>query len=57
MTATSPCLRHDVDDLILEQIHTFKEPARLTDSEIFEYHLRHRQILELYRELDSIQIR
>jgi len=41
MTVTSPCLRHDMDDLILEQIHALKERSRLTDAQICEYHLRY----------------
>lgn len=55
MTVTSPRLRHDMDDLILEQIHALKERSSLTDAQIFEYHLRHQQIMQLYRELDGHQ--
>jgi len=55
MTVTSPSVQHQVDDLILEQIHTFKEPNTLSAAQIFEYHLRHRQLMELLRELDKVK--
>ena len=55
MTVTSPSLQHEVDDLILEQIHVFKEPNSLSDAQIFEYYLRHRRLIELFRELDSVK--
>ena|ERR1035438_774125 len=54
MTAISPSLNHEVSDLVLEQIHLFKQPFDLSDSELLEYHLRHLQIMTLYRELDEV---
>jgi len=52
MTAASPSLRHELNDLVREQIHAFKQHTGLTDTQIFEYHLRHVQIMTLYQELD-----
>ena len=31
MMATSPSLKREVNDLVLEQIHAFKQPADITD--------------------------
>lgn len=52
MAATSLSLEREIDDLVLEQIRTFKQPGQMSDPEILEYHLRHCQISALYRELD-----
>jgi len=57
MIATSHSLLREVDNLVLEQIHLLKEPISLTDPQIFEYHLRHQQIMQLYRELDCLKER
>ena len=46
-------LQHELDDLLVEQIHTLKGPNSLSDTQIFEHHLRHCQLIELFRELDS----
>lgn len=54
MAATSLGLEREIDDLVLEQIRTFKQPERMSDPEILEYHLRHCQIRALYRELDRV---
>ena len=48
-----PSLSQQIDELVLEQIRTFKETASLNDDEIFEYHLRHYQIMLLYAEMDQ----
>jgi len=40
MMATSPSLKREVNDFVLEQIHAFKQPADFTDSHLLEYHLR-----------------
>jgi len=37
-----------------EQIHVFKQSAAMDDSDIFEYHLRHYQIMVLYGQLDRL---
>jgi len=55
MTVTDPSLQQEVNNLILEQILLFKEPNSLSDPQIFEYHLRHRQLMELMRELDKLK--
>jgi hypothetical protein len=55
VTVTGPSLQHEIDDLILEQVHAFKEPNSLSVVQIFEYHLRHRRLIELFRELDSFK--
>ncbi len=52
MAATSPSLQRELEALVLEQIHALKQQARLNERDIFEYHLRHYQIMMLYRQLD-----
>jgi hypothetical protein len=51
---TSPSLRREVNDLVLEQVYAFKEPTDIDDRHLLEYHLRHLRIMTLYRELDRI---
>jgi hypothetical protein len=50
--ATPPRPKDQINDLVLEQIYLFKQPTNMTDSQLFEYHLRHLQIMTLYRKLD-----
>jgi hypothetical protein len=54
MAATNPSLEREVEELVLEQIHLFKQSAALDDFDIFEYHLRHYQIMVLYGRLDRL---
>lgn len=35
MAATSPSLRHEVEELVLEQIRALKQPGQLDDRDIF----------------------
>jgi hypothetical protein len=42
----------ELERLVLEQIHRFKQPEQMSDADIFEHHLRHYRIFALYRELD-----
>ena len=46
-------LKREIDDLVLEQIHVFKQFSRLSDGEILEYNLRNQHIVWLYRKLDE----
>jgi hypothetical protein len=41
----------ELERLVLEQIHRFKQPEKMSDADIFEHHLRHYRILTLYQEL------
>lgn len=50
MAATS--LKGELEALVLEQIHAQKQEAMLNERDIFEYHLRHYQIMVLYGLLD-----
>jgi len=50
MPATSR--KQEVEQLVVEQIRVFTQPEKMNDMEMFEYHLRHHRILELYREMD-----
>jgi hypothetical protein len=50
MAATS--LQRELTVLVLEQIHALKQEATLNEHDIFEYHLRHYQIMVLYGQLD-----
>ena len=50
MAATS--LKRELEALVLEQIHALKQEATLNERDIFEYHLRHYQIMALYGQLD-----
>jgi hypothetical protein len=52
--ATSSSLKHEVSDLVLEQIFAFKQPVDIDDRLLLEYHLRHQRIMTLYRELDRV---
>jgi hypothetical protein len=54
MAASSHALTREVNDLVLEQIFTFKQPADFDDRQLLEYHLRHLRIMTLYRELDRV---
>jgi len=56
MTATNPSLKHEVNDLVLEQIHTLKQPTDLTEPELLEYHLRYQRIMTLYQELERSRL-
>ena len=51
--AIQPRPKDEVDDLVLEQIYLFKQPANLTDLQLLEYHLCHLKIMTLCRELDQ----
>jgi hypothetical protein len=48
----TPSLAQQIDELVLEQIRTFKESVTMDDEGILEYHLRHYQIMTLYKEMD-----
>jgi hypothetical protein len=48
----APSLEQKIEQLVVEQIHMFKQPAKMDSGEIFEYHLRHYQIMLLYGEMD-----
>ncbi len=48
----APSLEQKIEQLVVEQIHMFKQPAKMDNEEIFEYHLRHYQIMLLYGEMD-----
>jgi hypothetical protein len=52
-TAANGSLNREIDNLVLEQIHVFKQFSRLSDGEILEYNLRHQHIVWLYRKLDE----
>jgi hypothetical protein len=52
-TASNGSLKGEIDDLVLEQIHVFKQFSRLSNGEILEYNLRHQHIVWLYRKLDE----
>lgn len=52
MAATSHSLKRELEALVLEQIHALKQSATLNERDIFEYHLRHYQIIVLYRQLE-----
>jgi len=54
MNTSSHSLQREVKNLVLEQIFAFKEPTDLDDRLLLEYHLRHLQIMTLYRELDKV---
>ena len=43
--------REQIEDLIVEQIRIFKQPAKMCEADLFEFHLRHYEINVLYREI------
>ena len=51
---SSHSLQREVKNLVLEQICAFKERPDLDDRLLLEYHLRHLQIMSLYRDLDKV---
>jgi len=53
---TKHCLKRELEDLILEQIYVLKQTAIMTDLDIFEFHLRHYQIMVLFKRLDRSTI-
>lgn len=54
MAATSYSLKRELEELVLEQIHTMKQQATMTERDIFEYHLRHYRIMVIYWQLDRL---
>lgn len=53
MPATSPGLKQEVDQLVLQQIEAFKQSASMNDRDILELHLRFYLIRTLFREMDQ----
>jgi hypothetical protein len=51
----APSLEQELEQLVLEQVRTFKLSANMNDSEMLEYHLRHYRIMMLYHEMDRIE--
>jgi len=51
MAEASLSSKRDVDELVLEQISVFKHSTSMSTQDILEFHLRHLQIMELYRRL------
>jgi hypothetical protein len=49
-----PSPRQELEQLVLDQIQTFSQSAKMTDAAILEYHLRYYRIVTLYRETDRI---
>jgi len=47
-------LKREVKKLIVEQIDAFGQVGELNGMELFEYHLRHYMIMELYWKIDRI---
>jgi len=54
MAATDLSLKNEVESLVLEQIHAFKQAATMSELDILEYHLRHYQIMTLFIQLDRL---
>ena len=54
MTAIDPSHKHELEELVSQQIQAFQHVATMDDRDIFEYHLRHFRIMALYRENDRI---
>jgi hypothetical protein len=51
----APSLEQELEQLVLEQVRTFKLSAKMNDSEMLEYHLRYYRIMMLYHEMDRIE--
>jgi hypothetical protein len=47
MGATSFSPKYEVEELVDDQIRTFKQAANLEDWDLLEYHLRHYRIMPL----------
>jgi hypothetical protein len=52
MAVTSDSLQRELEELVLEQIYALKQTSAMSDRDILEFHLRHYQIVMLYRRLD-----
>lgn len=50
MTATRQSPHSELDERVLEQICALNQAAVMNDCDILEFHLRHRQIMRLYRQ-------
>lgn len=53
MPATSPRLRQELDQLVLQQVQAFKQSTIMNDQDILELHLRFYRIRMLLREMDQ----
>jgi len=53
MVADRTSINRELDGLINQQIHVFKQDARISQSELSEYQQRSQQIRILYRSLDQ----
>jgi len=47
-------LKREVEEVIIEQIEVFRQLGKLNGGELFEYHLRHFKIMELYLKIDRV---
>ena len=48
-------IRHEVQQLIQQQIDTLRLESSLTSAQLWEYHSRSKRITALYRELDQLR--
>jgi len=51
MAEASLSSKREVDELVFEQISAFKHSTSMSTQHMLELHLRHLQIMELYRRL------
>ena len=54
MTDPATAIRHEVFQLIDQQIETLRREGHLTDRDLDEYRLRSGRISDLYQQLDGI---
>ena len=54
MTIPATAIKHEIRELIEVQIEIFRQPSRLTSSELSECHCRAERIKQLGQELDRI---
>ena len=52
MTVPGQTLQREVEELVREQICALKQDSLMNNRDIFEFHLRHYQIMMFYRWLD-----
>ena len=55
VTDPASAIRHEVQQLIQQQIDILRLESTLTPSQLWEYHSRSQRITALYKELDQIR--
>jgi len=55
MTDPASAIKHEVHQLVDQQIQTLRQPPILTTSDLLDYRVRSKKLTVLYQELDQIR--